>query len=129
MLRLRHEADAGLLGEVQRGLRDQRLGVARPRDRVLRATAEAIRRALAGKPPARKRGREQEQREPAQRLTRAAAPTPDSVPRLQATPTATPQATPAPAPTPAPTPSATPAPGSAPSDEQLLDYLFGKDTG
>jgi phospholipid/cholesterol/gamma-HCH transport system substrate-binding protein len=112
-----------------------------PSDPVLRATARAIRRALAGKPPARKQ--RQRNKAAARRLTRAAAPTPDSVPRLQATPTptatATPQATPAPAwapapaATPVPTPAATPAGGRdshpAPPEDALLDYLFGKDAG
>jgi phospholipid/cholesterol/gamma-HCH transport system substrate-binding protein len=89
-----------------------------PRDPVLAATAEAIRRAMAGQT--------------------------DAAPKLRATPTPQPKrerSTPAPAPTPAataspapsaaPTPQATPVPTPAPStstgDEPLLDYLFGKD--
>jgi len=98
-----------------------------PRDPVLAATAEAIRRAMAGESadaprlqptptpaPQRKRGR--------------------SAPRAKAAPSATPapSATAAPAPSaqpvaPAPAPSATPAPPGS-GDEPLLDYLFGKDT-
>jgi len=98
-----------------------------PRDQVLAATAEAIRRAMAGESgdaprlqptptpaPQRKRGR--------------------SAPRAEAAPSATPapSATAAPAPSaqpvaPAPAPSATPAPPGS-GDEPLLDYLFGKDT-
>ena len=90
------------------------------RDPVLAATAEAIRRAMAGEP--------------------------DAAPKLQATPTPQPKAQRetaarnAPAPTPAPSataaPQATVAPGARPApepstssgDEPLLDYLFGKDT-
>jgi phospholipid/cholesterol/gamma-HCH transport system substrate-binding protein len=104
-----------------------------PRDPVLRATAAAIARALAGRPPA------ERDDEPADR-SRAAAPTPDAVPQLRATPSPspTPAASPTPAPTatPAPTPIPTPTPGGRgsnqppePSDEPLLDYLFGKDAG
>ena len=100
-------------------------GAEGPRDQVLIATAEAIRRAMAGQSG-------------------------DEAPRLQATPTPTPKrersapaatATPAPASatpvpqasaTPAPAASATPAPapagaGADGGDEPLLDYLFGKD--
>ncbi len=91
-----------------------------PRDETLIATAEAIRRAMAGQ-------------------------TGEDAPRLQATPTPTPkrerpapapESTPAPVataapqatPTPAPAASATPAPEpSHGSDDPLLDFLFGKD--
>ncbi len=102
-----------------------------PSDPVLKATAEAIARAL---------------RKPAMRTKADSRPTPDSVPRLRATPSPSPTpgrtATPAPsapsptvtpvptaaAPTPAPAPSATPAPPGS-GQEPLLDYLFGKDPG
>jgi phospholipid/cholesterol/gamma-HCH transport system substrate-binding protein len=102
-----------------------------PRDPILRATADAIARALRG--------------EPAGDRAAAAAPAPESLPRLQATPsprpspspspaasaTPAPAAAPVPASAPAPTPVATPTPAATPppSDEPLLDYLFGKDSG
>jgi ABC-type transporter Mla subunit MlaD len=94
-----------------------------PRDPVLLATAEALRRALAGKPPART----------ARRQKVAPITTPEAAPKLQATPT--PSATATPTPTPTPTPAATapaamptpePTPTSSP-DDPLLDFLFGKD--
>jgi ABC-type transporter Mla subunit MlaD len=92
-------------------------GAGGKRDPVLRATADAIARALNGEPAA-----DEPQR------GKAAAPTPESVPRLRATPT--PAATPAPTVT--PEPPATPAPAATPApqqttDEPLLDFLFGKD--
>jgi ABC-type transporter Mla subunit MlaD len=100
-----------------------------PRDPVLQATAEALARALGGQ-----RAQAAAKQEPADR-SRAAAPTPDSVPRLRATPSPSPSptATPVPSETPAaaPTPIATPTPAPGPpqpSDEPLLDYLFGKDS-
>ena len=96
-----------------------------PRDQVLIATAEAIRRAMAG-----------QSGEKAPRLQATPTPTPKrerSAPAATATPvpsaTAVPQpsATPAPA-APAPAPSATPAPAASQGgDDPLLDFLFGKD--
>jgi phospholipid/cholesterol/gamma-HCH transport system substrate-binding protein len=98
--------------------------VAGPRDPVLAATAEAIRRALAGEPPASK-----DRRGSARRRGVASTPTPDAVPKLQATPAPTPAATATPRTTaPAPAPAA-PEPSSGAADEPLLDYLFGKDSG
>jgi len=87
-------------------------GAGGPRDPVLAATREALARAMGGKTSdtgAARRGRPQ--------------PTPDSVAQLQATPTPAASATPA--------PSATPqaAPPASSTDEPLLDYLFGKDSG
>jgi phospholipid/cholesterol/gamma-HCH transport system substrate-binding protein len=96
-------------------------GAGQPTDPVLAATAEAIRRAMAGET--------------------------DAAPKLQATPTpqpkrerrspvatATPTATATPAPAAAPQATAVPAPSATPAppgtgDEPLLDYLFGKDGG
>jgi phospholipid/cholesterol/gamma-HCH transport system substrate-binding protein len=108
----------------------QAAGAGGPRDAVLARTAEAIRRALAGKPPKKPTKAERRRAARRQRIA-AAAPTPDAAPKLQATPTptATPAptaaATPAPAPAqPAPTP--TPEPAGSP-DDPLLDFLFGKD--
>ena len=95
-----------------------------PRDPVLAATAEAIRRAMAGET--------------------------DAAPKLQATPTPQPKRERrSPAASATPTATATPAPSAAPQapavagaerdadaraagstgDEPLLDYLFGKDGG
>jgi ABC-type transporter Mla subunit MlaD len=102
----------------------QAAGAGGPRDPVLLATAEALRRALGGKPPkapAKKGAR-------SERVT--ATPTPDAVPKLQATPspTATPQAAATPSPTPAAAPpGATPQPSPSTPDDPLLDFLFGKD--
>jgi ABC-type transporter Mla subunit MlaD len=94
-------------------------GAGGPRDPVLQATADAIAAALAGETPAAEPARE---RVPRLRAT----PTPTATPA----PSATPAPTPAASPTPVPTPTATPAPAAAPpSDEPLLDYLFGKDSG
>jgi hypothetical protein len=98
-----------------------------PRDQVLIATAEAIRRAMAG-----------QSGEKAPRLQATPTPTPErerSAPAPAATATPTPNTTPTPVPTPqataapAPTsaPSATPAPSNG-GDDPLLDFLFGKDT-
>ncbi len=95
-----------------------------PRDQVLIATAEAIRRAMAG-----------QSGDKAPRLQATPTPTPKrerSAPAATATPapsaTAAPQASATPAPTPvSPAPSATPAPSSG-GDDPLLDFLFGKDT-
>jgi ABC-type transporter Mla subunit MlaD len=99
-----------------------------PRDQTLIATAEAIRKAMAGessdKPPT---------------LQPTPTPTPGrkgtdkgkaTGPAATVTPmpsaTAAPQATATP-PAPAPAPSATPAPSGG-GDDPLLDFLFGKDT-
>jgi phospholipid/cholesterol/gamma-HCH transport system substrate-binding protein len=80
-----------------------------PTDATLRATADAIAAAMAGKPVKH-----------------------ETAPRLKATPTPSPKAAATPAPTAAPaaTPTATPTPAPvAPADpgQALLDYLFGKD--
>ena len=97
-----------------------------PRDQTLIATADAIRRALAGKT------------ELAPRLTATPTPAPkrkssrerDRVPQATATPapgaTATPQAAAPPAPSATAVPTPTPAPSTG-GDEPLLDFLFGKD--
>jgi phospholipid/cholesterol/gamma-HCH transport system substrate-binding protein len=80
-----------------------------PGDPVLKATTEALARALRGDAP---------------RVT----PTPSPRPRPTVTPDPGPKAAPTPAATPVATP--TPAPGSAPApsrDDTLMDYLFGKD--
>ena len=93
-----------------------------PRDQTLIATAEAIRRAMAGRSGTK-----------APRLQATPTPTPQrerSAPAAKSTPepaaTAAPQATATP--TPAPAASATPAPApSHGSDDPVLDFLFGKD--
>jgi len=102
-------------------------GAAGPRDRTLIATAEAIRRALAGRT------------ELAPRLSPTPTPAPKrerkSVAERRAAPEATsaptPSASATPQPSAAPSPSATAVPTSpAPStgqDDPLLDFLFGKD--
>jgi ABC-type transporter Mla subunit MlaD len=105
-----------------------------PRDKTLIATAEAIRRAMAGQSgdesprlqptptPSPDRGRARDRR------GRAGGPEPTATPAPSTT--AAPQATASPAPAteappaPAPAPSATPSPGG---DDPLLDFLFGKD--
>jgi ABC-type transporter Mla subunit MlaD len=97
-----------------------------PRDEVLIATAEAIRRAMAGQSGSK-----------APRLQATPTPTPKRerpapAPAAQSTPepaaTAAPTAAPQPSATPAPAASATPAPApSAGGDDPLLDFLFGKD--
>jgi len=93
-----------------------------PRDKTLIATAEAIRRAMAGEsagaPRLQPTPTPTPERERAARKQSATAPaaTPPSV---------TPMASPAPAPA-APAPTATPEP-SAGGDDPLLDFLFGKD--
>ena len=78
---------------------------AAPRDPVLKATAEALARALRGEP----------------------------APRRRAKPAATPRAAAATRPQAAPAPVATPSPAATPRppapEEPLLDYLFGKDSG
>ena len=92
-----------------------------PRDPVLAATAEAIRRAMAGETRA------------APQLQ--ATPTPQPKRERKAAPSATPDATPVPSATAAPQATAVPAPSPrrrrrpATGDEPLLDYLFGKDDG
>jgi ABC-type transporter Mla subunit MlaD len=98
-----------------------------PRDPVLKATAEAIARALRGEKPAQ------------ERTSARSTPAPDSVPRLRATPSPSPSPSPAPAanpsvtPVPTPAATATPFPTATPPptspDEPLLDFLFGKDEG
>ncbi len=103
-------------------------GASGPSDPILKATAEAIARALRGETGAR-----------SERTSAKTTPTPDSVPKLRATPSPSPspgpsaKATPTPTPTPIPTPAApaaTPTPGPpASTDEPLLDFLFGKDEG
>ena len=95
-----------------------------PRDQVLVATAEAIRRAMAGQSGAE-----------APRLQATPTPTPKRerpAPAAERTPeptaTAAPQPSATPAPAPAPAASATPAPApSTGGDDPLLDFLFGKD--
>jgi ABC-type transporter Mla subunit MlaD len=94
-----------------------------PSDPVLRATANAIARAMAGETASAK-GRK--------------SPTPQAAPRLQATPSPSPSpsagaapaagAPAAPAATPAPRVTPAPTPTPRPSDEPLLDYLFGKES-
>ena len=84
-----------------------------PTDPVLRATADAIAAAMAGKPV---------KRASAPRLK--ATPTPDPKPAASPVATAAPQAAPAASATPVPTPAA---PAPANGDQALLDYLFGKD--
>jgi phospholipid/cholesterol/gamma-HCH transport system substrate-binding protein len=98
-----------------------------PRDKVLLATAEALRRALAGEPA--KQPSKAERRKTARRKRIvAAAPTPEAAPKLQATPTPSATASPTPAsPAPAPEPTATPAPTAETPQDPLLDFLFGKD--
>jgi phospholipid/cholesterol/gamma-HCH transport system substrate-binding protein len=105
-----------------------------PRDQTLIATAEAIRRAMAG-----------QSGEKAPRLQPTPTPSPErtgdrerrrgkSGPAATATPapsaTAAPQATASPQPgepaAPAPAPAATPEPTTG-GDDPLLDFLFGKD--
>ena len=101
-------------------------GATGPRDPVILATAEALRRALAGEPQPKPKPKTKKQRRAAARRQKVAdaMPTPEAAPRLQATPTpsatATPTPTPAAMPTPEPTPTSTP-------DDPLLDFLFGKD--
>ena len=101
-----------------------------PRDQTLIATAEAIRRAMAGQSgeqgprlqptptpsPERKGSRERRRGEAAPSAT--ATPAPSA--------TAAPQATASPGATAVPSPAATPAPSSG-GDDPLLDFLFGKD--
>jgi ABC-type transporter Mla subunit MlaD len=96
-----------------------------PRDQTLIATAEAIRRAMAG-----------QSGDDSPRLQATPTPSPKrerrSAPKATATPapsaTATPQATAEPAPVApaAPAPAATPQPTTG-GDDPLLDFLFGKD--
>ncbi|MEA2313022.1 MAG: hypothetical protein QOE28_2990 [Solirubrobacteraceae bacterium] len=92
---------------------------AEPRDPVLRATADAIAAALAGKAPAKQ--------DKAKSVRLRATPTP-APQRSAATAAPRPSATVAPA---APSATATPVPGPAVTpvggDQALLDYLFGKD--
>ena len=129
MLDLRGRPDPGLHRELRARDRHEResAGADGPRDPVLAATAEAIRRAMAGESadaprlqptptpaPQRKRGR--------------------SAPRAKAAPKRDPGAERhgrpgalRPACGARPAPSATPAPPGS-GDEPLLDYLFGKDT-
>jgi phospholipid/cholesterol/gamma-HCH transport system substrate-binding protein len=92
-----------------------------PRDNVLLATAEALRRALAGE-PAKKPSKKARRRAARRQSVVDSIPTPEAAPKLQATPTPAASATPAPATaaTPVPTPTASP-------DDPLLDFLFGKD--
>ena len=95
-----------------------------PRDQVLIATAEAIRRAMAGQSGTK-----------APRLQATPTPTPKRersapAPVARSTPEPTATAAPQPSASPAPAASATPAPAPAPSqggDDPLLDFLFGKD--
>jgi phospholipid/cholesterol/gamma-HCH transport system substrate-binding protein len=95
-------------------------GASAPSDPILKATAEAIARALRGETGSK-------------RTSAKSTPTPDSVPKLRATPSPSPSPAPAASATPAPTPAApaaTPAPAPpASTDEPLLDFLFGKDAG
>jgi phospholipid/cholesterol/gamma-HCH transport system substrate-binding protein len=99
-------------------------GAEGPSDPVLKATAEAIARALRGETGA-----------SSERTGARSTPTPDAVPKLRATPSPSPSPSPAPSATPAPiptpvAPAATPTPVPPSStDEPLLDYLFGKDAG
>jgi ABC-type transporter Mla subunit MlaD len=104
----------------------QAAGADGPRDPVLAATAEALRRALAGEPQLTKKQRSRT-RTTTRRVT--GTPSPDAVPQLQATPTPTPTAVPQTAPSATPAPAVpTPEPQSNTPDEPLLDFLFGKDT-
>jgi ABC-type transporter Mla subunit MlaD len=101
-------------------------GAGGPRDRTLIATAEAIRRAMAGEParaprlqatPTPSPNRKRVARDPATTLT----PAPTAAPA--------PSAAPAPAPAPvtaAPTATATPEPSQGGGDP-LMDFLFGTD--
>jgi phospholipid/cholesterol/gamma-HCH transport system substrate-binding protein len=103
----------------------QAAGTGGPRDSVLLRTADALRRALAGEPP---KQESKKARRRAARRERVATfvPTPESVPKLRATPSPTATAAPPAAATPVPTPAATPDPSGAANDP-LLDFLFGKD--
>ena len=98
-----------------------------PRDQVLIATAEAIRKAMAGqsgeKAP-RLRATPTPSPERERPRDRAAEPTATPAPSSTAAPQAT--AAPAPAAPTAPVPSSTPEPGAG-GDDPLLDFLFGKD--
>jgi ABC-type transporter Mla subunit MlaD len=98
-----------------------------PRDQTLLATAEALRRALAGEPPAKTPSKKERRRAARRQKVVDVIPTPEAAPKLQATPTPAATATPAPA-APAATPAATPEPTpTGTPDDPLLDFLFGKD--
>jgi len=98
-----------------------------PRDQTLIATAEAIRRAMAGESGERLRLKAKPTPTPSPQRDRS---TPSATPAPSATAAPTATAVPAPSAQPSPSapvaPSATPAP-SAGGDDPLLDFLFGKD--
>jgi ABC-type transporter Mla subunit MlaD len=98
-----------------------------PRDQVLIATAEAIRKAMAGQ-TGEQAPRLQATPTPTPQRARDRAAKPDATPTPAPSATATPQATVAPTPAApaAPAPTATPEPGAG-GDDPLLDFLFGKD--